>query len=510
MSRQSSGQLSSGSGPGGPSSAGGAAYAWQPPAGSTIGAASVAPEGVLVFCTGTTRQLCVLLLAPPAAGSSGTGSGGSGGSSGACVEEQRPLLPQLVLGARLHMGVEVSCASNLLPLPRHDGQAPGQQRSAIFAVGTYASQVLLLQLSWHPQQAQHASLAVLQQIDLTAGSITGSLPDAAAAAAATAAAAAAAASPLSPRAVQRQQMTPESLLLLPQQCHSGGCYGPSQKSSGGSGGLPSAGQAGWGEAAGAGAGAEAPSLLVGLRTGIMLQLKVSLQGRQGQQAQAWEAGRAQEADVLALSLGHMPVVLLPLPQQAPSSALSAAGAAPPAAVVLSDRVSLLHSSQTGAGAASSGADFGGGRVRCRPLGLAQVQSAAALLLDSGGLGSSSLMVDAAEAAAGGPEAEEVAGLAEHTQQAQQVQPFLLCAAADGCLRMVSLDPLQLANSRCWPLPQRLQPSRLAVHAASGSVLVAGSVPAVPFEAGWDEEEEGPAETAVLQVIDPATGELLCT
>ncbi|PSC70412.1 Kelch motif containing isoform B [Micractinium conductrix] len=435
MSRQSSGALGSSSGGGG--GGGGPGFAWEAPAGCTIGAAAVAEQGVLAFCTGPTRQLFVLLPAPPAGSVGGDSSG------------QEPPLPRLVEAACLAMQAEVSCASNLVLLPAQL-QGPLGRRCAVFAVGAYASQVLLMQLRWEPKQPERASLAVLQHIDLTASSVAGSLPDAAALAAA------AAASPLSPRALQRQQLTPESLLLLP-----------------GDGGS----LAGTGTPAEAAGPALEASLVVGLRTGSLLQLRCSLQGGAARQQQA-------EPELLALSLGQMPVVLLPLPQQQPTAAVAVGGAAPPAAAVLCDRVSLLHSGTAGSGA---------GRVRCQQLGLPQVQAAAALLLDSRGLASSSFLVDAPGAGAGPlPQAGP----------AQQQQLFLLCAASDGCLRMVALDPQPLPSSRCWPLPQRMQPSRLAVHAASGSVVVGGSV--MLFDSG----SAAHAAHAVVQVIDPATGEAL--
>lgn len=445
MSRQSSGQLGAASGSDS-ASASGLLFAWQPPAGSVIGAAAVAEVGVLAFCTGATRQLCALL---PAGGGS---EGGQPAQQG--QQQQQPLLlPQLVQAAALRLEAEVSCASNLV-LPGHL-QGPGQLCCGVFAVGTYASQVLLLELRWDSQRPQHASLVVLRRIDLAASSLAGSLPGAAAAAAA------AAASPLSPRSFQREQLTPESLLLL-------------SPSSGGSSGCSDAS-----ELAKA-AAAPATSLVVGLRTGSILQLRCSLGGQGGE-----------DEELLALSLSHMPAVLLPLPPPQPAPGAAAPAAAPPVAAVLSDRVCLLRCAPEAAGGAA-------GRVRCQRLGLAQVQAAAPLLLDGGGLASSSFMLGAA--------AEEPEQL---DQQQGQQQPFLLCASADGCLRLVALDTIQLGCTRSWPLPHRLQPSRVAVHAASGGVLVAGCAPTAPpqrlLEGGWEEGDE-PEQTGMVVVVDPSSGE----
>ena len=471
-SRQSSGALgtpepaSSSSGALGSS----AAPAWQPPAGSSIGAAAVAEETVLLFCTGGSRQLLALLAAAPAAGSSAQEGG------------QLPP-PQLVPAASMPLSADVSCISNLLPQPAAAASRPPQQlqqHSAVFAVGTYASTVLLLALRWEAQQPAAASLSRLQVVDLSASSIPSSMPTAAAAAAA---AAAAGATPFSPRAFQREQLTPESLLLLPAPAAAGG------------GGSGPAG------AAAAAAAVGAASLVVGLRTGSLLQMRFSWDGEQGQQE-----------ELLAVSIGHMPVVLLPLPPQ-PSPATAAAGVPPPAAAALSDRLTLLHGPSTEA--------VGGGRLRCQPLALPHVQVAAPLLLDSGSLGASSCMLTDA-----GPAEPEAAGCGaasgvqpaaqQQQQQQQQQQLFLLCAASDGCLRMVSLEPQQLATSRCWPLPYRLQPSRLAVHAASGCVAVAGASRSLPQRRAkrprppWlkEEEEEQEAPAAAVQLIDPASGEAL--
>lgn len=428
LSRQSSGQLglSAAAGSEGVGS-GGLSCAWRPPPGCTIGAAAVAEAAVLAFCTGAARQLCVLLPS-------------CGGGSQPEQQAEAPL-PRLVHAGQLPTGAEVSCASNLLLPGRLQG--PGPLRCCVFAVGTYASQVLLVQLRWDPQQPQHASLAVLRRIDLTATSLAGSLTGGAAAAAA------AAASPLSPRSFQREQLTPESLLLiLPASDDCGSCDTVELLA------------------------ASAASLVVGLRTGSILQLTCSLDGR----------GPGHE-ELLALSLGHMPAVLLPLPTPGGTSA----AAAPPSAAVLSDRVSLLHCAHAA------------GRAQCQQLGQAQVQAAAPLLLDGGGLASSSFMLDAAAAEP-----------AQQDQRQGQQQLFLLCATTDGCLRLVALDAPQLSHIRSWPLPNRLQPSALAVHAASGCVAVAGCAPPsqpLRCHAASDWQDGDELEDAGLVVlVDPSTGE----
>lgn len=444
MSRQASGDA------GGAGSGTNSHCAWQPTAGSSIGAAAVSEHALLLFCTGTRRQLVVLLPAAAAA-------------SAPKLEQlqQQQQLPQLLLAAQLPMGAEVSCISNLLLLPQPAQQQ--QQRSAVFAVGTYASTVLLLQLMWDPQQPQkQASLGLLQVVDLTASSIASSLPTASAAAAAGVPGA----TPLSPRTLQREQLTPESLLLLPPD--GGGCASSSSSA--------------------------AASLVVGLRTGGMLQLRCCWGEQQPQQLQ-------RQQELLSLSVGNMPVELLPLPEQQQPAALAAAGVVPAAAVALSDRVSVLHHPSAAAG---------GGRVRCQPLALPKVQAAAALLLDSGSLGGSSFMLDVV-AAAYELQQQQPGGAAAAVVGQQQL--FLLCAAADGCLRMVSLEPPQLASSRCWPLPQGLQPSCLAVHAASGGVAVAGRAPLSAQQRrrwqreqqGWEEAGEEPVDAATVQLLDPATG-----
>ena len=450
----------------------GAQPAWQPPAGCSIGAAVVTDNAVLLFCTGSSRQLVVLLPDFSAA----AGSSGPGGEAP---------LPQLVAAAHMPLQADVSCISNLLEqtgAPAAEGQSPEQQagqpqqRSAVFAVGTYSSSVLLVQLSWEAAQPAAASLSVMQAVDLTASSIAGSIPTAAAAAAA----AAESAVPFSPRAFQREQLTPESLMVLP---------APEVAAGAAAAGAPPAPVA-------AAATGGAASLLVGLRTGSLLQLRCS-----------WGPQQAEQEELLAVPLGHMPAVLLPLPAQ-PSLATAAAGVPPPAAAALSDRVSLLH--------CPAAAAAGGGRVRCAPLALPQVQAAAPLLLESDNLANSTCMVS--EAGWGGSEAAlETAfgssGAPTGVQPpAQQLQLFLLCAASDGCLRMLSLDPQQVASSRCWPLPHDLQPSRLIAHPASGCVAVAGASSSLAelqrarHRLAWDAEEEEEGLVAAVQLLDPGTGE----
>ena len=453
--------------------AGGSGCTWQPPAGSSIGAAAVAEQAVLLYCTGGAARHLIALL--PAASAAEAPQGG-------CEHGQPAGHVTLTQAAALPMAAEVSCVSNLLLAPaqraQHGQQA--QQHSAVFAVGTYSSAVLLVQLQWGPQQ--QGSLQLLLTVDLTSTSAATGLASAAATAAA-------AAGPLSPRSFQREQLTPESLLLLPAEASassSGELHG-SQARSGGSGG----------------GGAMVPgaaSLVAGLRTGALLQLHC-----------AWGCGQQQQPqeELLSVSLGHMPVVILPLPRHQPLAAAAAAGAVPPAAAVLSDRVSLLRY-RPAAAAGHGGAWGGAGRVSCQQLALPQVQAAAALLLDSGGLGGSGLTLDAMAAAGEAEEQQEAAaggapGPSGEQQQQQQQQLFLLCAAADGCLRMVSLESQLLAATRCWPLRQLLQPSRLAVHEGSGSVVVAGAC-TLPHHTRRGDEHVVVAGLAAVQAVDPATGE----
>ncbi len=460
--------------------------AWQPPPGCSIGAAVVADDAVLLFCTGSSRQLVALLPAPPTAATASPGP------------SSEPAVPQLVAAAHMPLPADVSCISNLLEqqgsaaVAQLAGQPqPQQQRSAVFAVGTYSSTVLLVQLSWQAQQPAAASLSLLHAVDLTASSIAGSAPTAAAAAAA-----AGSSVPFSPRAFQREQLTPESLLVLPSPAAAEGGSGEVAASVTGAAGTGAATAAAAAMAAVAAGGAAC--LVVGLRTGSLVQLRCS-----------WGPQQAQQEELLAVSLGHMPAVLMPLPAQ-PSLATTAAGVPPPAAAALSDRISLLQCPATAAA--------GGGRLCCLPLVLPQVQVAAPLLLESENLANSTCMLP--EASWGVNEAAlEAAGSggapAALQPPAQQLQLFLLCAASDGCLRMVSLDPQQVASSRCWPLPHDLQPSRLVAHAASGCVAVGGASSSLPglqrrrHRLAWEEEEEaeedeGPA--AAVQLLDPATGE----
>ena len=453
LSRQASGALSGDDSGGAP--------AWRPPAGSSIGAAAVSEQAVLLFCTGPRRQLLALL---PAAAEAAPAGGEA--------------LPALAAAAALPLSADLSCISNLLPQAAAPGEA---RRRAVLAVGTYASQVLLVQLAWDPwEPGAGASLAQLLSIDLTAAGLAGTLG------APAAPPAAASDMPLSPRAFQRLQLTPESLLLHP----------PAADGGGGSGS----------------AGSSAASLLVGLRTGSLVQLRCAW----GEQ----HAAVAAQEPLLSVPLGGMPVVLLPLPPLAPTPA-AAAGMPAPSAVALSDRVCLLRHPASAA--------VGGGRVRCQQLALPGVQAAAPLLLDGGGLGGSSFMLDAAAPHEPAPaeQQQQMAeqGAADERQQAAlqppaapQQQLYLLCAAADGCLSMVALDPLQLAATATLPLPQQLQPSRLALHAASGALVVGGSSAALaqaqrrrnqrrqPWMAGVGEEgEEEQAPAAAVQALEPTTG-----
>jgi hypothetical protein len=366
----------------------------------------------------------------------------------------------------LPVAAELSCISGVL---RQGPQHGSEGCTAVFAAGTYSSSVLLVQLQWDPQQQQGGRLQLLHTIDLTRTSAATLPPAAALAAAAT---------PLSPRSYQREQLTPESLLLLPAAA-SDSC-----------GRDLSRGAACLGAA----------TVVVGLRTGGLLQLTCSWGLTEKLQQQQGE-----EEELLFLPLGTMPVVLLPLPPHQPSAAAAAAGLLPPTAAALSDRVSVLHHrppADPRAGAAG-GSSLWGGRVRCQQLALPHVQAAAALLLDSSG-NSGGPLLDNAMAVDGEAEHGEFQAHKQPAQRPQQ-QLFLLCAATDGFLRMVSLEPAQLTSCRSWPLPQQLQPSRLAVHQASGSVAVAGTCQSPHWLWGDDADVSEEWRQAAVFVLDPQTG-----
>ena len=468
------GDCSSGGGP--------LAAAWTPPPGASISTAAVAEGWVLLQLSGSRQLLALAVAAEP--------GGGGGGAA------------RLVHTAALPIGAEVSCFSNLVSLGGAISSAAsaasaaavggaGPSAAALLAVGTYAPGVLLLRLAWDEASASGriSRLAELgpELLSPTAGSGgdedagsaladalqavasgdapgwlsprgAASTPRAAAVGTPTAGtptARGAAGALLSPRSQQRQreQQTPESLLLLP--LAAAAAAAPS-----------SAGKA------------SSASLLVGLRTGSLLQLRCDWGGGGG-----GAPGAVLQATIEASSsLGSMPVVLLPLPAtppQGPGSGGRSAAAGAAVAAAVSDRVCLL---QLVPGL--------GGRVAPQPLALAQVLKAAPLLLDADSAGS------------GGGLGARGGGAAP----APPPQLFLLCAAADGCLRMAALG----APTRRRALPLAgLAPTRLALHSASDTLALAGTVverDSFLAAAGIAGARPLVVEQTEVRLVDPVTGE----
>ena len=202
--------------------------------------------------------------------------------------------------------------------------------------------------------------------------------------------------------------------------------------------------------------------------------------------------------VRCTGLGSMPVVLVPLPPKGsppwagPQSASGASGwaqhqqqqqplrqeaASSGGAVALCDRVSLLCPVRAT------------GVFSPQHLALLDVSKAVPLLLPAHDTSAAEAAAAAHKAAAQlclqlpPPQQQQLAERGweqaqqpqQQGQQGQQPPPqlFLLCATTSGRLRMAALDaphPTQLRSMRL-----ALQPQRLALHAGSGLLAVAGAV-----------------------------------
>eukprot|EP00887_Chlorella_sp_A99_P007546 scaffold28.g7546.t1 len=141
-----------------------------------------------------------------------------------------------------------------------------------------------------------------------------------------------------------------------------------------------------------------------------------------------------------------------------------------------------------------------------------VLKAAPLLLQAGSVGSggSGHRAEAPHAAAGGARGGRPGGHPHPSPE--QPQLFLLCASSDGCLRMVSLARQGLAASRALPLGS-LAPARLALHAGSATLAVAGTrrePDELLLAGGMAGAQPLLLETAELALVDPESGEVLAS